>query len=237
MTVLADRPVVSDPRLTPPLIEVLDLVAEGLPNHEIARRLGLKPDTVATRLKVAAKALGSGDRTTMVAECYRRGIFQARQIEGEVPVVGAHLLPLLSLLARGRSYAECAVALGIDESLVKKRAPVLYRLVGAVDRTNLPRRAVDCRLLPLDLVLPGMEPTAADVPPPAPALLLSPAQERALRLFAHGLDGAGVAMRLRVSEGAVREVTREAMALLGARTLPHAVLLACQAGILPGGAS
>lgn len=220
-------------RLEPIHVEVLDLVADGLRNDVIARRLGLRPDTVATRLKDAAKVLGSGDRTTMVAECYRRGVFKPKPADGDVPVVGASLLPLLALLARGSSYAGCAKALGIDEWMVKRRAPSLYRLLGAVNGTHLPRRAVDFGLLPADLGLAALKPA----PAPVVSVRLSPEQERVLRMLASGLEPDAIAMRIGMSPGAVRETARGAMAALRARTLPHAVLLACQAGILPGGGS
>lgn len=214
-------------------VDALDLVAEGLLNHEIARRLGIKPDSVADRLKTAAKILGTGERTQMVAECYRRGIFERKPTDGEVPEVAAHLMPLLSLLARGTSYAECAKALRIDEALVKRRAPTLYKALGAVDRAALPRRAVDSGLLPPSLMLTEPEPI---VPKPA-CPLLSADQLRVLRLLAFGMQTRAVATRLAVSEGSVLTTVQEAMKALGARSLPHAVLLACQAGILPGGAS
>lgn len=53
--------------LTPREDEVLSLVAEGLTNAEIARRLWVAPSTVAKHLEQAYRKLGVGSRTAAVA--------------------------------------------------------------------------------------------------------------------------------------------------------------------------
>jgi DNA-binding CsgD family transcriptional regulator len=54
-------------RLTPREREVLGLVAEGLTNDEIARRLWVTPSTVAKHLEQAYSKLGVHNRTAAVA--------------------------------------------------------------------------------------------------------------------------------------------------------------------------
>ena len=56
-----------DADLTPREHEVLGLVAEGLTNTEIARRLWVAPSTVAKHLEQAYRKLGVGSRTAAVA--------------------------------------------------------------------------------------------------------------------------------------------------------------------------
>ena len=57
---LLDPPAVVS--LPEPLVEVLDLVADGCTNAEIGRRLGRSPYTVADQLKEARRRLGARDR-------------------------------------------------------------------------------------------------------------------------------------------------------------------------------
>lgn len=231
--------------LEPRHVEVLDLVAEGLPNHEIARRLRLRPNTVATRVESAARILGTADRAGMVGECYRRGVFAPRPLPSawRPALPGAHLLVLPPLVAQGLSQARIAVWLDVSEGVVKARLAALFRLLGAANRAQLVRRAVDAGFMAPDFSpARGVAPRPvieahASLPEAAPESPLTPAQGRVLELLALGLEMDAVATRLRVGPGAAREALREAMVVLRARTLPHAVLLACQAGILPRGVS
>lgn len=66
-------PALGDP-LTPREREVLRLIAEGLTNSMIARRLTLSPNTVKThRLRIYQK-LNLGDRASLVAYAVQRGL-------------------------------------------------------------------------------------------------------------------------------------------------------------------
>lgn len=234
---------VADEQLHQRQIEVLDLAADGLPNHVIARRLGIAPDTVAHRMKKAAKVLGTGNRTLMVARCYQTGVFVPRPDGRSRPVLAPEMVALLVPAVRGESYDEIGRAVGATGRAVNFRMTALRCLVGAVNGVHLVRRAVDLGLVTPDLELaePAPEPAAErSVPVPLerserPVSPLSLPQERVLRMLAFGLEPDAIATRLKVGPGAVRETARAAMVALGARTLPHAVLLACQAGILPGG--
>jgi DNA-binding NarL/FixJ family response regulator len=60
--------------LSPREVEVLELVARGKRNKEIAESLGLGQDTVQTHLKRLFVKLGVNDRTAAVTVAIGRGI-------------------------------------------------------------------------------------------------------------------------------------------------------------------
>ena len=60
--------------LTPREIEVLELVAEGLPNKAIAERLGISDQTVKFHLASVSGKLGASNRTDTVRRAVRRGL-------------------------------------------------------------------------------------------------------------------------------------------------------------------
>lgn len=59
--------------LTPRQQEILPLLAEGLPNKLISRRLGLSEDTIKTHLKSLYQELNVHSRTACVAAARQRG--------------------------------------------------------------------------------------------------------------------------------------------------------------------
>jgi DNA-binding NarL/FixJ family response regulator len=61
-------------RLTPREIEVLELLAEGLPNKSIADRLGISPQTVKFHVSSISSKLGAVNRTDIVRLAVRRGL-------------------------------------------------------------------------------------------------------------------------------------------------------------------
>jgi DNA-binding NarL/FixJ family response regulator len=74
-----------DPRLTPDLdlfdepltpreIEVLELLAEGLPNKAIATRLSISDQTVKFHVSSISGKLGARNRTDAVRRAVRRGL-------------------------------------------------------------------------------------------------------------------------------------------------------------------
>ena len=65
--------VVAEP-LTPREIQVLDLLAEGLPNKAIAVRLGVSDQTVKFHVSSICGKLGAVNRTDAVRRGVRRGI-------------------------------------------------------------------------------------------------------------------------------------------------------------------
>jgi two-component system, NarL family, nitrate/nitrite response regulator NarL len=60
--------------LTPREIEVLQLVAEGLPNKGIAARLGVSEHTAKFHVNAILRKLGAQSRTEAVVRATRRGL-------------------------------------------------------------------------------------------------------------------------------------------------------------------
>ena len=60
--------------LTPREVEVLELVAQGLPNKAIAGRLGISDQTVKFHLTSISGKLGAINRTDAVRRAVRRGL-------------------------------------------------------------------------------------------------------------------------------------------------------------------
>ena len=69
----AQDPTSGDP-LTPREIQVLELLAEGLPNKSIAARLGISDQTVKFHVASIAGKLGAANRTDAVRLAVRRGL-------------------------------------------------------------------------------------------------------------------------------------------------------------------
>ena len=63
-----------DETLTPREIQVLELLAEGLPNKAIARRLGISDQTVKFHVSSISGKLGAANRTDAVRRAVRRGL-------------------------------------------------------------------------------------------------------------------------------------------------------------------
>src|SRR5438046_2020593 len=60
--------------LTPREIQVLELLAEGLPNKAIAARLGVSDQTVKFHVAAISGKLGAANRTDTVRRAVRRGL-------------------------------------------------------------------------------------------------------------------------------------------------------------------
>lgn len=60
--------------LTPREVQVLELVAEGLPNKAIADRLGISDQTVKFHIASITGKLGAANRTEAVRRAVRRGL-------------------------------------------------------------------------------------------------------------------------------------------------------------------
>jgi DNA-binding NarL/FixJ family response regulator len=61
-------------KLTQRELDVLELLAEGLPHEEIGRRLGISSETVRTHLRKASNRLDASTRTQAVATALRLGL-------------------------------------------------------------------------------------------------------------------------------------------------------------------
>lgn len=75
---LAASTVLIDPPLAEPLTmreaQALELLADGLPNKQIASRLGLSDETVKFHLSSVFGKLGVSNRTEAVRQAIRRGL-------------------------------------------------------------------------------------------------------------------------------------------------------------------
>jgi DNA-binding CsgD family transcriptional regulator len=60
--------------LTPREVQVLELLAEGLPNKSIAERLGISDQTVKFHVASISGKLGAANRTDAVRRAVRRGL-------------------------------------------------------------------------------------------------------------------------------------------------------------------
>jgi DNA-binding NarL/FixJ family response regulator len=60
--------------LTPREVQVLELLAEGLPNKAIAARLGISDQTVKFHVAAISSKLGAANRTDAVRRAVRRGL-------------------------------------------------------------------------------------------------------------------------------------------------------------------
>ena len=69
---VSDR--VKEEPLTPREIQVLELVAEGLPNKAIAARLDISDQTVKFHVASVSGKLGAANRTDAVRRAVRRGL-------------------------------------------------------------------------------------------------------------------------------------------------------------------
>lgn len=60
--------------LTPRELQVLEMVAEGLPNKTIAERIGISDQTVKFHIASISGKLGAANRTDAVRRAVRRGL-------------------------------------------------------------------------------------------------------------------------------------------------------------------
>jgi DNA-binding NarL/FixJ family response regulator len=69
-----DEDDIFDEPLTPREVQVLELLAEGLPNKTIAQRLGISDQTVKFHVSSISGKLGAANRTDAVRRAVRRGL-------------------------------------------------------------------------------------------------------------------------------------------------------------------
>jgi DNA-binding NarL/FixJ family response regulator len=71
---IGDQELAAQESLTPREMQVLDLLAEGLPNKAIATRLAISDQTVKFHVSAICGKLGAANRTDAVRRAVRRGL-------------------------------------------------------------------------------------------------------------------------------------------------------------------
>ncbi|MFF3411187.1 LuxR C-terminal-related transcriptional regulator [Streptomyces sp. NPDC002742] len=138
-------------RLTCRELDVLPLLAWGLSNRLIARRLGISEKTVKNHLGSIYFKIGATDRTQAALYARHAGLAVPGQAAvsaaAPVPAPGQDVLSagdalttrergVLRLLAWGLSNRLIARRLGISEKTVKNHLGSIYFKIGATGRTQ-----------------------------------------------------------------------------------------------------
>ena len=92
------KPAPSEDLLTPRQLEVLELVAKGLPNKEIAGVLGIAPATVKHHVAAVIEALDVTNRTEAVSRLHELGLGSAPEEGGAFKVDGFGSRPAIAVL-------------------------------------------------------------------------------------------------------------------------------------------
>lgn len=71
------KPDAAEPKLTPRDLQVLALIADGLPNPEIADELSITLETVKSHIRLIHRTLGARSRAHAVHLGHRHGILPA----------------------------------------------------------------------------------------------------------------------------------------------------------------
>ena len=125
---------------------VLRLLARGLSNRLIARRLEISEKTVKNHLSGIYPKIGAADRTQAALYAHRMGLTESCEgtppsapavaTSSADPTLTARERGVLRLLARGLSNRLIARSLEISEKTVKNYLSGIYPKIGAADRTQ-----------------------------------------------------------------------------------------------------
>lgn len=126
---------------------LLSLVADGLSNREIGRKLNVTPKAVDRQLQYLMRALGVHSRFALVAWAYRTRILERVPCGPHGPQQTERRVEVLRHVLAGETDAEIAQALGIGPNGVRKHLRVLYHQLKARNRSQLLRFAVDSGLV------------------------------------------------------------------------------------------
>jgi DNA-binding NarL/FixJ family response regulator len=124
-----------------PDVEVLRLLAAGCSSTEIAARLGLGPSTVKKRVERVYGRIGCQSRANQAAE-------YVAQHGHELPTTHTPALTerqhqVLAMISEGHTNTAIAAALGISESSAKTHTSNLYARIGARNRAQATRYAMN----------------------------------------------------------------------------------------------
>lgn len=130
--------------LSPRLLDVLRLAAEGLTDKQIAKQLGVTPGTVATHWKRLRVHFNSSSRTEVVARVIA-GASEARQAEDR----SDRELLLFEIAQRERAEEELRRANEKLANLVQERADLLASVMAKYERkqTEIQNRLEDLEQL------------------------------------------------------------------------------------------
>jgi DNA-binding NarL/FixJ family response regulator len=123
--------------------DVLCLLAEGCSNVEIAARLGVGPSTVKKRVERVYARIGVQSRQQQAADWIAA---HGHELPNTLnPNLTDRQLQVLYLIAQGCTNAEIAEALGLSESSVKTHTGTVYAKIGARNRAQATRWAMNLR--------------------------------------------------------------------------------------------
>lgn len=130
-------------------MQVVQLVARGRTNPEIAVGLGLLPKSVSNDLARIAAKLGIGDRAGIVGAAIRCGYLQV-PVARDVPAgFDEELFDVLVRIARGRTNGQIAAELRMSPESAKYRVRKLLAVLGVASREEAVVAGVACGALRL----------------------------------------------------------------------------------------
>lgn len=129
---------------------LLSLLADGLNNREIGKRLRLSPHAVDRHISYLLSANGLRSRSALVAWAYRTRILERVPSPSRGPHQTERRIEVLQHVLAGETDDEMAQALGIGPNGVRKHLRTLYFQLKARNRSQLTKIAVDTSLVDLD---------------------------------------------------------------------------------------
>lgn len=127
--------------LSPRIVDVLELVAQGLSNATIGARLYLGEDTIKTHMRRAMARMGARTRTDAVVMAARAGVIEAKPLSKLERYVfdslSAREREVLALVAAGRSNIEIGSELTLSALTVKSHLGRIAKRLGTGDRTEM----------------------------------------------------------------------------------------------------
>ncbi len=121
--------------------QVVQCLAEGLTDHEIARRLDLKTGTVRHHITTASRKTGAKGQTQLVACSYTLGLLLLPAPESHTVYVPPQLRELIPLIVQGMSKMQIAVQTNTAPSHIRRGTQRLMQLLHARTRPRLVTRA------------------------------------------------------------------------------------------------
>jgi DNA-binding NarL/FixJ family response regulator len=126
--------------LTPTQLRVALLVTDGLSNKEIARQLGMRPETVKLHLRHIIRRLGVTNRTGVAMRLHYRVPFLVTPDHREsLHDLTPTQCQILGELVKGLNSKDIGRAVGKREETVKTHLSHAYAILGVDNRTQAAR--------------------------------------------------------------------------------------------------